>query len=65
MQLRFVLQSTEVMKTAVAQMEPRMEKAESTGLLDESALFLGQWGLRGVKGGEGPSYEGRRRGRAH
>jgi 5-methyltetrahydrofolate--homocysteine methyltransferase len=31
--------------------------AEYTGLLDERALFLGQWGLRGVKGGEGPSYE--------
>ncbi len=31
--------------------------ADYTGLLDERALFLGQWGLRGVKGGEGPSYE--------
>jgi 5-methyltetrahydrofolate--homocysteine methyltransferase len=31
--------------------------AEYTGLLDERALFLGQWGLRGVRGGEGPSYE--------
>ena len=28
-----------------------------TSLLDERALFLGQWGLRGVSGGEGPSYE--------
>jgi 5-methyltetrahydrofolate--homocysteine methyltransferase len=28
-----------------------------TELLDERALFLGQWGLRGVRGGEGPSYE--------
>src|SRR5258705_8714946 len=26
--------------------------ADYTGLLDERALFLGQWGLRGVKGGE-------------
>jgi 5-methyltetrahydrofolate--homocysteine methyltransferase len=26
-------------------------------LLDERALFLGQWGLRGQRGGEGPSYE--------
>ncbi len=26
-------------------------------LLDERALFLGQWGLRGAKGGAGPSYE--------
>jgi 5-methyltetrahydrofolate--homocysteine methyltransferase len=25
--------------------------------LDQRALFLGQWGLRGVRGGEGPSYE--------
>jgi 5-methyltetrahydrofolate--homocysteine methyltransferase len=31
--------------------------AEYTGLLDERALFLGQWGLRGVRGSEGPSYE--------
>ncbi|GFG68229.1 methionine synthase [Mycobacterium kubicae] len=31
--------------------------AEYTGLLDERALFLGQWGLRGQRGGEGPSYE--------
>jgi 5-methyltetrahydrofolate--homocysteine methyltransferase len=27
------------------------------GLLDERATFFGQWGLRGSKGGEGPSYE--------
>lgn len=26
-------------------------------MLDERALFLGQWGLRGVRGGDGPSYE--------
>jgi 5-methyltetrahydrofolate--homocysteine methyltransferase len=26
-------------------------------MLDERALFLGQWGLRGAKGGAGPSYE--------
>jgi 5-methyltetrahydrofolate--homocysteine methyltransferase len=26
-------------------------------LLDERALFLGQWGLRGARGGTGPSYE--------
>ncbi len=25
--------------------------------LDERALFLGQWGLRGARGGEGPTYE--------
>ncbi|BEK96285.1 methionine synthase [Nocardia seriolae] len=30
---------------------------EYAGLLDERALFLGQWGLRGQRGGEGPSYE--------
>ncbi|HWN27293.1 MAG TPA: methionine synthase, partial [Actinomycetospora sp.] len=27
------------------------------GLLDERATFFGQWGLRGDKGGDGPSYE--------
>ena len=27
------------------------------GMVDERALFLGQWGLRGVRGGSGPSYE--------
>ena len=27
------------------------------GMVDERALFLGQWGLRGAKGGSGPSYE--------
>jgi 5-methyltetrahydrofolate--homocysteine methyltransferase len=27
------------------------------GLLDERATFFGQWGLRGSKGGDGPSYE--------
>ncbi|NED93789.1 methionine synthase [Phytoactinopolyspora alkaliphila] len=31
--------------------------ADYSALLDERATFLGQWGLRGVKGGEGPSYE--------
>jgi len=31
--------------------------ADYTSTLDERALFLGQWGLRGVRGGEGPSYE--------
>jgi len=31
--------------------------ADYSGLLDERALFLGQWGLRGQRGGEGPSYE--------
>lgn len=31
--------------------------AEYLQLLDERALFLGQWGLRGSRGGEGPSYE--------
>ena len=31
--------------------------ADYTGLLDERALFLGQWGLRGVRGDQGPSYE--------
>jgi len=31
--------------------------ADYAGLLDERALFLGQWGLRGARGGDGPSYE--------
>ncbi|MBA4020833.1 MAG: methionine synthase [Gordonia sp.] len=31
--------------------------AEYLTLLDERALFLGQWGLRGARAGEGPSYE--------
>ena len=26
-------------------------------MLDERATFLGQWGLRGSRGGDGPSYE--------
>ncbi|MEU4420926.1 methionine synthase [Actinoplanes sp. NPDC024001] len=26
-------------------------------LLDERAVFMGQWGLRGARGGDGPSYE--------
>ncbi|MTE14424.1 methionine synthase [Nocardia aurantiaca] len=30
---------------------------EYSVLLDERALFLGQWGLRGQRGGDGPSYE--------
>jgi 5-methyltetrahydrofolate--homocysteine methyltransferase len=28
-----------------------------TRLLDERATFMGQWGLRGARGGKGPSYE--------
>lgn len=31
--------------------------ADYSAMLDERALFLGQWGLRGQRGGEGPSYE--------
>ena len=31
--------------------------AEYAGLVDERALFLGQWGLRGARAGHGPSYE--------
>ncbi len=31
--------------------------ADFAGMVDERALFLGQWGLRGVRGGAGPSYE--------
>jgi 5-methyltetrahydrofolate--homocysteine methyltransferase len=32
-------------------------QADYAALLDERALFLGQWGLRGARGGAGPSYE--------
>ncbi|WP_086825981.1 methionine synthase [Allokutzneria sp. NRRL B-24872] len=31
--------------------------ADYSALLDERATFLGQWGLRGSRGGDGPSYE--------
>ena len=31
--------------------------AEYAAVLDERATFLGQWGLRGSRGGTGPSYE--------
>jgi 5-methyltetrahydrofolate--homocysteine methyltransferase len=31
--------------------------AEYAALLDERATFLGQWGLRGTRGGSGPTYE--------
>jgi 5-methyltetrahydrofolate--homocysteine methyltransferase len=31
--------------------------AEYAALLDERATFLGQWGLRGSRGGTGPTYE--------
>ncbi|MFC5235283.1 methionine synthase [Pseudonocardia zijingensis] len=31
--------------------------ADYAGLVDERALFLGQWGLRGARGGAGPTYE--------
>jgi 5-methyltetrahydrofolate--homocysteine methyltransferase len=31
--------------------------ADYAALLDERATFLGQWGLRGTRGGSGPSYE--------
>ncbi|WP_241386808.1 methionine synthase [Rhodococcus sp. CH91] len=31
--------------------------ADYAALIDERALFLGQWGLRGQRGGDGPSYE--------
>jgi 5-methyltetrahydrofolate--homocysteine methyltransferase len=31
--------------------------ADYSGMVDERALFLGQWGLRGAKSGSGPSYE--------
>jgi len=31
--------------------------ADYSAMLDERATFMGQWGLRGAKGGKGPSYE--------
>ena len=31
--------------------------ADYAALLDERATFLGQWGLRGSRGGQGPTYE--------
>ncbi len=31
--------------------------ADFAALLDERATFMGQWGLRGAKGGSGPTYE--------
>jgi 5-methyltetrahydrofolate--homocysteine methyltransferase len=31
--------------------------ADYVSMLDERATFLGQWGLRGARGGSGPSYE--------
>jgi 5-methyltetrahydrofolate--homocysteine methyltransferase len=31
--------------------------ADYAAMLDERATFLGQWGLRGSRGGRGPSYE--------
>jgi 5-methyltetrahydrofolate--homocysteine methyltransferase len=34
-----------------------IQLAEYAALLDERATFLGQWGLRGSRGGGGPSYE--------
>ena len=34
-----------------------IQAAEFTSMLDERATFLGQWGLRGSRSGDGPSYE--------
>ncbi len=31
--------------------------ADYAAMLDERATFMGQWGLKGSKGGKGPSYE--------
>ncbi len=31
--------------------------ADYSSMVDERATFLGQWGLRGSRGGKGPSYE--------
>jgi 5-methyltetrahydrofolate--homocysteine methyltransferase len=34
-----------------------VQLADYASWLDERATFLGQWGLRGARGGDGPSYE--------
>ncbi|MGH3746589.1 MAG: methionine synthase, partial [Micromonosporaceae bacterium] len=34
-----------------------IQLADYASMLDERATFLGQWGLRGARGGKGPSYE--------
>src|SRR3954447_23794040 len=34
-----------------------VQLAEYAGCLDERATFVGQWGLRGSRGGGGPTYE--------
>ncbi|MQA24577.1 MAG: methionine synthase [Micromonosporaceae bacterium] len=34
-----------------------IQLADYSSMLDERATFLGQWGLRGARGGKGPSYE--------
>ncbi len=34
-----------------------IQLADYASWLDERATFLGQWGLRGARGGDGPSYE--------
>ncbi|MQA12327.1 MAG: methionine synthase [Pseudonocardiaceae bacterium] len=34
-----------------------LKVADYAAMLDERATFMGQWGLRGAKGGQGPSYE--------
>jgi 5-methyltetrahydrofolate--homocysteine methyltransferase len=34
-----------------------VQLADYAALLDERATFMGQWGLRGSRGGGGPSYE--------
>jgi 5-methyltetrahydrofolate--homocysteine methyltransferase len=31
--------------------------ADYASMLDERATFMGQWGLRGARGGDGPTYE--------
>src|SRR5690606_7701540 len=31
--------------------------ADYAAMLDERATFMGQWGLRGARGGKGPTYE--------
>ncbi|MBE2997605.1 methionine synthase [Nocardiopsis sp. HNM0947] len=31
--------------------------ADYTSFLDERAVFMGQWGLKGARGGNGPSYQ--------
>ena len=44
-------------EAALAELDSDFGTDRLTAMLDERATFLGQWGLRGARGGSGPSYE--------